>query len=183
MTSANYDVACLRRSVQPPPPPPPSYPDTGLDRLRDDRELQGLWTDRLVAFIIDSVIVGVAVTALTLLIALPFFLTDLFTHGFRTEGLFPWTASGFLMSIVYLLYFTLVESSRGTTIGKSIMKLRVTAEDGRGITLEKAFLRNLSKLHWVLLLLDILIGLGTQGNPNQKFSDRYAGTIVVKARA
>jgi len=169
------------QSIPPPPPPPPPYPETGLDRIQKDRQLQGLWLNRFVAFIIDSIIVGIAVSLIALLIAIPFFIADFFAHGFRPEFWAPWSAFQGLMGVISLFYFSFMESSRGTTIGKSILGLKVRAQSGEKPSLDKAFLRNISKLHWFLLLLDMLIGLGTQGDPNQKFSDRYAGTFVVRS--
>ena len=77
--------------------------------------------------------------------------------------------------------FIAAESWYGATVGKRLLGFRVETVAGQRIGLDKAFLRNLSKLHWVLLLLDVLVGLGTTGDPRQKFSDRFAGTRVVPA--
>jgi hypothetical protein len=41
-------------------------------------------------------------------------------------------------------------------------------------------LRNISKIYWLLLLLDTVVGLATSKNYTQKFSDRFAGTEVVE---
>ena len=40
-------------------------------------------------------------------------------------------------------------------------------------------MRNVSKIYWVLLLLDVVIGLATSKQYNQKFSDKLVGTSVV----
>jgi len=145
--------------------------------------LQSLWINRFIAYVIDSIIVGVAVSIIAVLVAMPILLIEVFTRGFRPESWAPWSAFSGLMSVISLFYFALSESSRGATIGKGIMGLRVITERGERPSLDKAFLRNISKLHWILLLLDILIGLGTSGSPNQKFSDRYVGTLVVRSTA
>ena len=46
-----------------------------------------------------------------------------------------------------------------------------------------ALVRNISKLHWVLLLLDLLGGMVLEGDPRQKFSDRIANTVVYRPSA
>jgi len=171
----------IRSVPQPPPPPPPPYPETGLDRILKDKQLQNFWFKRLIAYIIDIVIVGIAVSFLALLIAIPYII-DFLHNGFRPESWAPWSAFPALISVISLLYFAFLESSRGQTIGKSILGLKVITGKGEKPTLDKAFLRSLSKLHWVLLLLDILFGLGTRGNPEQKFSDRYTDTFVTTAK-
>jgi uncharacterized membrane protein YvbJ len=43
---------------------------------------------------------------------------------------------------------------------------------------EKEFIRNISKIHEVLLLLDVIGGLITSKDLHQKYSDRIANTTV-----
>lgn len=176
-------VASMQRSRSVPPPPPPPPPETGFEGIQRDRQLQSLWINRFIAYIIDSIIVWIAISLIAVVVAMPILLIDVFTRGFRPEFWAPWSAFLGLMSIISLFYFALLESSRGATIGKGLMGLKVTTMGGERPTLDKALLRNLSKLHWALLLLDLLIGLGTPGDPNQKFSDRYVGTLVIRSTA
>jgi len=42
-----------------------------------------------------------------------------------------------------------------------------------------AFIRNISKIYWIIVLIDTVIGLATPGDPHQKVTDRIAGTTVV----
>jgi uncharacterized RDD family membrane protein YckC len=98
----------------------------------------GHWLLRLIAFIIDSVILSV-------------------------------------------LYFLVLEVSWGGTIGKRILGLQVQTVKGGRTAYSQSFIRNISKIFWVFLLLDWLIGVLTPGDKRQKYSDRMAGTIVVQA--
>jgi len=85
-----------------------------------------------------------------------------------------------LVSGVFLfLYATFLESTRGATIGKQIMYLKVTTKEGNLPTLDKALIRDISKIHPLLWLIDTLIGMATVGDTHQKYSDRFAGTAVV----
>lgn len=72
-----------------------------------------------------------------------------------------------------------MESTRGATFGKQIMNLKVTTTDGKTPTFTLALIRNVSKVYWLLWLLDAIIGMATVGDPHQKYTDRIAGTTVV----
>jgi len=72
-----------------------------------------------------------------------------------------------------------METTRGSTLGKQFINLRATTIDGRALTLALAFVRNASKIYWLLWLLDALVGMATVGDPHQKYTDRIAGTTVV----
>jgi hypothetical protein len=41
-----------------------------------------------------------------------------------------------------------------------------------------SFLRNLSKINWALLLLDVILGLALEVGYMRKFSDRFLRTSV-----
>jgi uncharacterized RDD family membrane protein YckC len=58
------------------------------------------------------------------------------------------------------------------------MGLRVQRVDGRPMDMRSSLVRNISKIYWVLLLIDVAVGLGTHGEMSQKWSDRYFGTRV-----
>ncbi len=143
--------------------------------------LQNTWTRRVIAFVIDSIILLVvlaivnAVLALALLVPSLVFSFDIF------GGLFS-GVSVLLGLIIVWGYYTLFEGSMSATIGKRIMDLRVRPLRGR-MNYTKAFVRNFTKA-WIpiislLFLLDLIIGLATEGDPRQRFSDVIAETSVV----
>jgi uncharacterized RDD family membrane protein YckC len=80
-----------------------------------------------------------------------------------------------------VLYSVILEVSWGATIGKRILGLQVQTVSGSKITLDKAFIRNISKIFWLFLILDWLVAVATPGaDRRQKYSDRIAGTTVVQ---
>jgi uncharacterized RDD family membrane protein YckC len=90
-------------------------------------------TDRFLARLIDGVIVGVAGVILNIVL------------GFISNS---WLIGGFISAVVtaalYLGYFAYFESSRGQTIGKQALKLKVVGPDHVGNpTLEQAVRRNI----------------------------------------
>jgi len=63
------------------------------------------------------------------------------------------------------------------------MNLKTTKLDGQKPPLDLAFIRNISKIYWILVLIDTVIGLATKGGTHQKVTDRIAGTTVVSTSA
>ena len=88
----------------------------------------------------------------------------------------------FIVGIVEVLYFVFFEVSwDGATIGKKIMGLKVQMTNGSKITFDKSFIRNISKIFWVFLILDwLLVVISPGSDPRQKYTDRIAGTTVVQ---
>lgn len=154
---------------------------TGFERIGKDTQLQDHWLRRLVAFVIDSIIVGVFTLVIAAIISLPFMLMAL-TTGLPWYVLNPFSFP-FFAGILSILYFSLMEAYYGTTLGKNIMNLKTVKLDGQKPALDLAFLRNASKIYWILILLDTVIGLATPGNPYQRITDRVAGTTVVSKGA
>jgi len=136
----------------------------------------GHWLLRLIAYIIDSVIIAIAI----IILSIPLWIIGilggfwLFNAGFLLFG-FPLLVG--LLLVVYVLYS---EVNWGGTLGKRIVGLRVQTVSGSRINYSQSFLRNISKIHWILLFLDWLIGVATPGDRKQKYMDRLAGTVVVQ---
>jgi uncharacterized RDD family membrane protein YckC len=145
--------------------------ETVVQRFERDPYLQEHWIKRAIAYIIDSIIVGVA-TAILLAIALfPSFIANPVT--FVNIFSFP-----FAMGLLYILYFPIAETMYGATIGKSLLGLKVVTKTDGKPSFEKAFIRNITKIHQVLLLLDLIGGLVTSTDLHQKYTDRIANTTV-----
>jgi len=142
---------------------------SAFQKIGTDRQLQDHWIRRLIAAIIDAIIIGVVAWIIAIIVALPAALVG----AIFVIGAFP-----FLTGVLFFLYASFMESSMGATLGKQIMNLKVTTTDGNAASLDRIMIRNISKIHWVLWLIDLLLGMGTVGDPHQKYSDRYAGTTV-----
>ena len=156
---------------------------TGFELLRDDKAVQNHWARRLIALIIDAAIVTVALVIIAVVVSIPFLVG--LSLSSTTVGAFPvwWGAwwgfwFGGIGSLVLFLYFFLAEGLYGRTIGKEIMGLRVQRADGKPMDMRSSLVRNISKIYWVLLLIDVAVGLGTHGEMSQKWSDRFIGTKV-----
>jgi len=160
---------------------PFSFPSkSGFDALSKDQKAQQYWLRRLLAYAIDAVLLSVVIGVLFSLIVYPIF----FGFGVGFQFYQPYALFGFgifplLWGILCVLYFTFADSRYGGSLGKLVIGLKVTGNDGAALTMDKAFTRNISKMHWVLLLLDFIVGLATGSDYRKKFTDKYAKTIVV----
>ena len=150
---------------------------TGFDRLKDDRGIQDHWAKRVIAYVVDVAIVSVAVYVLVLAVALPAFPAIFFGQAFPFAWFWGFWLSG-ITPLIILAYFVLAEALFEKTIGKELMGLRVARLDGKRLDLWSSLVRNISKIAFILLIIDVAAGLGTHGGSRQKYSDRYIGTIV-----
>jgi len=105
---------------------------------------------------------------------------------------------GVVSTLISLGYFALMESSRGQTVGKMIMKLRVYGPDHKSNpTLQQAVIRNiwlalgllailgtigtvLNLLASIAALVIIVMGINTLPNRQTKFDELAGGTQVMK---
>jgi uncharacterized RDD family membrane protein YckC len=126
------------------------------------------WIYRLIALIIDSIITGIIGGIL-----------------FTVLGVVAWWGAALLFPFIYgiilVIYSAILETSwNGMTIGKKLLGMQVQTTSAGKLTFDKAIIRNISKIYWLLLLLDWLVGIVTPGNKMQKYTDRMAGTVVVQ---
>ena len=115
--------------------------------------------NRLIAFIIDGVILFAVYMLITLI--------------FR-----DWIAN-ILSNLAAIAYFSYFESSeRQATIGKALMKIRVTDQEGNRIKTSKAVVRTLGKyVSSMIFFIGYLIALFTE--KKQALHDLIADTLVV----
>jgi uncharacterized RDD family membrane protein YckC len=146
--------------------------ETVVKRFEKDANLQEHWIKRIIAYVIDSIIVGVVTTIILAIIMLPVFIRN--PTAFFNVLSFP-----FAMGLLYILYFSIAETMYGATLGKRLLGLKVVTKTGGRPSFEKAFIRNITKIHGVLLLLDLIGGLITSADLHQKYTDRIANTKVV----
>jgi len=142
---------------------------SAFEKIGSDHQLQDHWLRRLVAGIVDGIITWIVAWIILSFVAIP----ALLLGGAAWFGVFP-----FLSGVLFFLYASFFESSRGSTIGMQIMNLKVTTMEGNVAGLNKSMLRNISKIHVLLWVIDTLIGMAMVGDPHQKYSDRFAGTTV-----
>jgi len=175
-----YENSSFCHSCGAPTKPSPTVTlglQTGFDRLKDDKRFQDHWAKRVIAYIIDVAIVSVAAYVLLLAVSLPALPAISFGQTFPFAWFWGFWLGG-IAPLIILAYFVLAEALFARTIGKELMGLRVARLDSKRLDLWSSFVRNISKVAFILLIVDVAVGLGTHGDGRQKYSDRYIGTIV-----
>jgi len=156
--------------------------DRRFDVVLANTALQNLWMRRVIAFIVDSLILLLVFTVVYAVLAIVLLVPSLVFNFNLLGGLFSGFSIVFGLLIVWG-YYTAFEGSISATIGKRFMDLRVRPLYGE-MNHTKAFIRSFTKA-WIplfafLFLLDLLIGFVTKGDPRQRFSDVVAETIVIQ---
>ena len=62
------------------------------------------------------------------------------------------------MPVLIVVYFALCEKMAGATVGKALMYLQVRSKNGAKISWPQAIVRNLTKIYWLPIIFDWLIG-------------------------
>jgi uncharacterized RDD family membrane protein YckC len=133
------------------------------------------WLSRLTAYIIDGIITGI----IAAIIWVPLTMMDVVAASYFVEN-WSWLGYSFIWGLIQVVYFTALETYWGTTIGKRILGFQVQQTSGAKLTPEKALTRNISKILWPILILDVLVSaISTGADKRQKFSDRIAQTTVI----
>ena len=144
------------------------------------------WLLRFLAFVIDSIIIGIPAAIIYYFVIIPILWPSTYLFGVYVYGGAPWWGYlllSFLLGILELLYFVLMDTSSGGTLGKRILGLQVQMVNGSKVAFDKAFIRNISKIYWLFLLIDWILAIAIAGHDQrQKYTDRIAGTTVVSVR-
>ncbi len=82
----------------------------------------------------------------------------------------------YVVPVLILVYFIVLEKSKGATIGKSLMYLRVISRNGHRISWIQAVVRNLTKIFWFPIIFDWAIGKLLS---NDRIFGVFTKTIVV----
>lgn len=147
--------------------------------------------DRFVAKLIDFVIVGVVYAIIAVILGVAV------AVGTGSSWIMGVVTSVVLVAL-QLGYFTFLESSRGQTVGKMVMKLRVLGPDGGTPATEEALKRNIwmaisligiipfigwliQGVAWIAALVTIALGINNDTAKRQAWHDHLGGgTRVIK---
>jgi uncharacterized RDD family membrane protein YckC len=132
--------------------------------------MENFWGRRTIALIVDIII-------LTLFMWILSAIVFVITAGVGIFSLLSYWI--FIGAIIIIAYFTYMEGKTSTTLGKRMFNLQVVADNGE-MDYRKAFIRNLSKILYLPLILDLILGF-IFGKSNDRFLDKVSGTYVVPA--
>jgi uncharacterized RDD family membrane protein YckC len=129
---------------------------------------------RFVAILIDSIILGIILSILGLIL------------GFSIEGIYLrpqiiFSGWGIISFIIFIAYYTYLEGTRGQTIGKMAMRIKVVREDGGSIDIGTAFIRNILRVIDGIFAYIVGAIIIWTSRKKQRLGDIAAKTVVIKA--
>lgn len=155
-------------SEAPPPGGSASQPEVLLAR----------WSDRFIAWLIDFVIVNVAVWSVLAAAAFPFWFYDMGRWG--SVQPFEGPAGYGIVSTAFFAYWLFFEYTRGQSIGKMVMKIKTVNLAGRPADAGSIAIQSFGKAF--LLPLDVILGWIFTNDKRQRIFNRASNTIVIKLR-
>lgn len=135
------------------------------------------WWERFVAWLIDVVLVGI-VTSILGLFSLLGGLSNNFTLVPGWSGWLTFFFSFNLNGVILFLYWMLMEGMYGQSLGKMMMRIKVTRLDGSPVGVTHAVVESVGKAFF--LPLDLLLGWLMYTRRRQRIFNYLSGTIVIK---
>jgi len=132
------------------------------------------WIDRFLAWLIDFVIIS---TISTTIIFLSF---GTIYYEMEEDGLWAENTQYIPASILFFVYWTILEYKTGQTIGKKILNLRVVNLKGENPSLQGILLSSFGKSF--LLPLDVIIGWILTNEKRQRVFNKLGDTVIVKIK-
>lgn len=108
-----------------------------------------VFTRRVIAYVVDFFVVSAFMWILS------YFIFALMTPN-TVHSVYQYLP--YFVPIFILVYFVFCEKTFGATVGKSVMYLQVRSRNGYAITWPQAIVRNLTKIYWIPIIFDWLIG-------------------------
>ncbi len=140
------------------------------------------WGDRLLAWIVDFILVSIALAVLFTAITIPiwfFQYDDEMTAARAYQNIQP--LHYIISSLAFLGYWTYFESTSGQSIGKRLLKIKTIDLSGDNkIDIRTAAIESFGKAF--LLPIDVILGLIFTNNKRQRIFNRLSNTIVIKLK-
>jgi uncharacterized RDD family membrane protein YckC len=154
----------------------------GGEERREPREIiLANWADRFLAWIVDFILVSIALAVLFAAIAIPiwFFYYDANMTAARAyQNVQP--LHYIISSLAFLGYWTYFESTTGQSIGKRLLKIKTVGLSGSRIDIKSAAIESFGKAF--LLPIDAILGWIFTNNKRQRIFNRISNTIVIKLK-
>ena len=140
------------------------------------------WGDRFLAWIVDFILVSIALTVLFAAITIPiwffFYYDDEMTAARAYQNVQP--SHYIISSLAFFGYWTYFESTSGQSIGKRLLKIKTIDLSGNRIPIKSAAIESFGKAF--LLPIDVILGWIFTNNKRQRIFNRISNTIVIKLK-
>ena len=140
---------------------------TGFEIMDYDKNLKELWLRRTAAGFVDFLITSTIATILIYFLRPMDFLDYFFIF--------------LLQGPIWFVYSVIFDMISGKTLGKYLFRIKSVAFIGN-LSWTQAILRNLTKLNVLLAIADTITGLSTEGDPRQRYIERFIDSLVISEK-
>ena len=132
------------------------------------------WSDRFFAWLIDYIIVFAGSFAVFFVAIGVSNFENLINGDFAYERTFEWAP----ISLVFFIYWIIIEYKTGQSIGKIALHLKITNLKGEKADLKSIVISSFGKSF--LLPIDLILGWIFTNKKRQRIFNRLGGTVVIK---
>lgn len=132
------------------------------------------WTDRFFAWFIDFIIISSISTAI---IFASFGSLD---YEFENNSFWIENIQYIPTSILFFIYWTVLEYKTGQTVGKKIMNLKIINVNGKNPSLKGVMISSFGKAF--LLPIDVILGWLLTNEKRQRIFNKLGDTVIVKTK-
>ena len=130
------------------------------------------WTDRFLAWLIDFIIISVISTSIIF--------ASFGTIEYDEDVFWAESTQYIPTSILFFVYWTILEYKTGQTIGKKILNLKVTNIYGNKPSLKGIIVSSFGKSF--LLPIDVILGWILTNEKRQRVFNKLGDTLIVKIK-
>jgi uncharacterized RDD family membrane protein YckC len=132
------------------------------------------WSDRFFAWLIDFCII----TAISTLMIFAFF--GKIDYDLNEKWMWSETIQFIQTSIIFFVYWIILEYKTGQSIGKKILNLKVTNMDGKRSDLKGIIISSFGKTF--LIPIDVILGWIFTNEKRQRIFNKIGDTLVIKIK-
>ena len=132
------------------------------------------WTDRFLAWLIDFLIVSIISTSII------FASFGTINYEYDEDVFWAESTQYIPTSILFFVYWTILEYKTGQTIGKKILNLKVTDIHGNSPSLKGIIVSSFGKSF--LLPIDVVLGWILTNEKRQRVFNKLGDTLIVKIK-
>jgi len=147
--------------------------DSDTEESKPTELIIARWSDRFFAWLIDYIIVAVVAFAIYLAIFSANF-DQVMSGDFEDSRSFEYGS----ISIVFFLYWLILESKTGQSIGKMALHLKITNLSGGQADIKSIAISSFGKAF--LLPIDVIVGRLFTNKKRQRIFNKLGKTIVIK---
>jgi uncharacterized RDD family membrane protein YckC len=156
--------------------------ESGGERKEPREIILANWRDRFLAWIVDFILVSIALAVLFAAIAIPiwffYYYDDDMTAARAYQNVQP--LHYIISSAAFFGYWTYFEYTSGQSIGKKLLKIKTVDLSGNRIDIKSAAIESFGKAF--LLPIDVILGWIFTNNKRQRIFNRISNTIVIKLK-